>query len=103
MLGFECRFTAPETAPFFGIVGRGAAQIFVKEIGPETPPVPNPSRHEWASWDAFVYVADPDALAAEVGERGAAFRTPLGDTEDGLRGFEIADPDGYVLFFGRPR
>jgi len=28
---------------------------------------------------------------------------PLKDTHDGLRGFEICDPDGYVLFFGRPR
>ena len=25
------------------------------------------------------------------------------DTHDGLRGFELTDPDGYVLFFGRPR
>jgi hypothetical protein len=23
-------------------------------------------------------------------------------TDDGLRGFEVKDPDGYVLFFGRP-
>lgn len=23
--------------------------------------------------------------------------------DDGLRGFEIKDADGYVLFFGRPR
>jgi hypothetical protein len=34
---------------------------------------------------------------------GAAFSVPLEDTHDGLRGFEICDPDGYVLFFGRPR
>ena len=27
----------------------------------------------------------------------------LKDTDDGLGGFEITDPDGYVLFFGRPR
>ena len=27
---------------------------------------------------------------------------PLKDTHDGLRGFEICDPDGYILFFGRP-
>jgi hypothetical protein len=26
----------------------------------------------------------------------------LQDTSSGLRGFEITDPDGYVLFFGRP-
>jgi hypothetical protein len=30
------------------------------------------------------------------------FSTRLGDTHDGLRGFEICDPDGYVLFLGRP-
>jgi hypothetical protein len=42
-------------------------------------------------------------LAAEFLERGTAFRSPLQDTHDGLRGFEITDPDGYVLFFGRPR
>jgi hypothetical protein len=54
-------------------------------------------------WDAFVYSPDPDALASEFGEHGAAFSVPLNDTHDGLRGFEICDPDGYVLFFGRPR
>jgi len=54
-------------------------------------------------WDAFVSVTDPDALAAEFAQNGAAFSKPLEDTHDGLRGFEIADPDGYVLFFGRPR
>jgi len=45
---------------------------------------------------------DPDALAAEFAALGAAFSAPLKDTHDGLRGFEICDPDGYVLFFGRP-
>jgi hypothetical protein len=53
--------------------------------------------------DAFVYASDPDGLAAEFSGRGAAFSVPLKDTNDGLRGFEISDPDGYVLFFGRPR
>src|SRR5579863_9350550 len=28
---------------------------------------------------------------------------PLKDTDDGLRGFELQDADGYVLFFGRAR
>jgi hypothetical protein len=54
-------------------------------------------------WDAYVYALDPDALAGEFVNRRAAFSTPLKDTEDGLRGFELTDPDGYVLFFGRPR
>jgi hypothetical protein len=45
----------------------------------------------------------PDALAADFAAHAAAFSAPLEDTHDGLRGFEITDPDGYVLFFGRPR
>jgi hypothetical protein len=32
-----------------------------------------------------------------------SFSVPRKDTTDGLRGFELKDADGYVLFFGRPR
>ncbi|WP_336518498.1 hypothetical protein [Pollutibacter soli] len=49
---------------------------------------------------------DPDALAAEFTSRGVEFFLPLNDDydqEDGLRGFEIKDADGYVLYFGRTR
>ncbi|MGB7169232.1 MAG: hypothetical protein WBD32_09535 [Acidobacteriaceae bacterium] len=53
--------------------------------------------------DAFVYAPEPDALAEEFLAHGTTFSTPLKDTHDGLRGFEVTDPDGYVLFFGRPR
>ena len=54
-------------------------------------------------WDAYVYSPDPDTLAAEFSDHGAPFSAPLSDTHDGLRGFEIRDLDGYVLFFGRPK
>ena len=101
-LGFECRFTAPDEDPFFGIVGRDSTQIMLKVIADDVKPMPNPSRHEWASWDAFIHVADPDALAKEFAGRGTALHKPLGNRDDGLRGFEVADPDGYVFFFGRP-
>jgi catechol 2,3-dioxygenase-like lactoylglutathione lyase family enzyme len=101
-LGFEVRFREPEQNPFFAILGRDGAQILVKsERG--VPPLPNPMRHASMRWDAFVYAPDPDALAAEFSGHGAAFSAPLEDTHDGLRGFEVRDPDGYVLFFGRPR
>jgi hypothetical protein len=54
-------------------------------------------------WDAFVYASDPDGLATEFADHDAAFSEPFKDTHDGLRGFEICDPDGYILFFGRPK
>jgi hypothetical protein len=57
----------------------------------------------WARWNAYVYVPDPDALAAEFSSRQVEFSRPLQDDDDGLRGFELEDADGYVLFFGRPR
>lgn len=100
-LGFETRMRLPEEAPFFGIVGRDTAQILLKEVGES--PLPNPQRHVDARWDIFVYCADPDALSREFAGRGVSFRLPHTDTEDGLRGFEVADPDGYVCFFGRPK
>ena len=29
-----------------------------------------------------------------------SFFTPLGNNDDGLRGFEVKDADGYLLYFG---
>jgi catechol 2,3-dioxygenase-like lactoylglutathione lyase family enzyme len=101
-LGFETRFLAPDENPFFAIIGRDGAQIFIKSER-DVSPVPNHKRHPHLRLDAFVYAPDPDSLAAEFADHGAAFSEPLKDTHDGLRGFEISDPDGYVLFFGRPR
>lgn len=103
-LGFEVTFEGPEPDDiFFGIVCRGGAQILMKAIG--VAPVPNYTRdikQGIARWDAFVIVPDPDALAAEYASRDVEFFEPLQDTPDGLRGFEIKDADGYLLFFGRP-
>jgi catechol 2,3-dioxygenase-like lactoylglutathione lyase family enzyme len=107
-LGFEITFQGPsEDDIFFGIVKRGAAMIILKDIGVD--PVPNYTRDikkGIARWDAYLYVPDPDALAAEFLSRNVEFFKTIQDSEDGddgLRGFEIQDADGYVLFFGRPK
>lgn len=100
-LGFEVIFRGPADDPFFGIVQRDRAMIMVKCVG--VPPLPNHVRELQARWDAYLNVPDPDALAAELAARGVSFSVPLRDTDDGLRGFELKDADGYVLFFGRPR
>ena len=102
-LGFALRFSEPAKHPSFAIVGRDSVQIFLKSVSPAITAQPNPTRHEWALWDAFVYVDDPDSLAAEFASRGLIFYKEIIDRDDGLRGFEVSDSDGYVLFFGRPR
>ncbi len=77
------------------------------EIGKaiEVEPVPNHTRdigHGIARWDAYFFVPDPDALAAEFASRHVEFFLPIENNTDGLRGFEIQDPNGYILYFGRP-
>lgn len=100
-LGFDITFQEPAADPFFGIVCRGGAMIMLKSVG--VAPLPNYKREPAARWDAYLYVPDPDALAAEFASRNVKFSEPLKDTHDGLRGFELKDADGYILFFGRPR
>jgi len=102
-LGFEVLHMGPEDKPFFAMVGRGNVTIMLKEIADDIKPVPNHTRHEWASWDAYIFTQDPDLLFKEFQSNGITFRQPILNNSDGLRGFEVADADGYVLFFGRPQ
>ena len=107
-LGFEIAFQGPSDDDiFFGIVRRDAAMIILKDIGVD--PVPNYTRDikkGIARWDAYLHVPDPDALAVEFSSRNVEFFRSLDendDGDDGLRGFEVKDADGYLLFFGHPR
>ena len=101
-LGFKTDLVVPEDDPFFGIVSRDNVRILLKHITESIHSVPNHTRHEWARWDAFILVSEPDALFAEFQSRGLAFHETLADTSDGLRAFELKDHDGYVLCFGKP-
>ncbi|MCA1616469.1 MAG: hypothetical protein LC800_20720 [Acidobacteria bacterium] len=110
-LGFDVTFRGPDPEDeFFGIVRRDRAMIMFKSLGAISDgkevivePLPNYSREPVFSWDAYLEVPDPDALAAEFASRGVLFSAALTDRDDGLRGFEIKDLDGYGLFFGRLR
>ena len=86
-LGFELRFIGPPDDNYFAIVGREKISIFLKVIAPNILPTPNHTRHGWARLDAFIYVANPDALFEEYQSRGLSFHQPLRDDEDNLRGF----------------
>ncbi len=102
-LGFEVQHINPDNNPFFAIVGRDNVSIMLKEIAPDIKPIPNSKRHEWARWDIYISTIDPDRLFDEYLSDGVSFQQPIQDDDDGLRGFEVTDTDGYVLFFGRPK
>ncbi len=103
-LGFEITFQGPEPEDiFFGMVERGSSMFMFKSIGIE--PKPNCTQDIGcgiAPWDAYVYVPDPDALFEEVVSKGVDFRSELFNNDDNLRGFEVRDNNGYVIYFGRP-
>jgi len=103
-LGFEVTFQGPEPNDiFFGIVQRGSAMFMFKDI--DVDPVPNYTRdigHGIASWDSYVYVADPDSLFEEFQSRKDEFKMLLCNDSDNLRGFEVRDVNGYIIYFGRP-
>lgn len=101
-LGFEIRHISPDENPFFAMVGREHIIIMLKDIAPDVKPVPNHTRHNWARWDACISAADPDSLFEEFQLNGVTFGQPLQNDADGLRGFEVIDPNGYILFFGKP-
>jgi catechol 2,3-dioxygenase-like lactoylglutathione lyase family enzyme len=73
-LGFEAWFQEPDQQPFFAILGRDGAMLFVK--AGEATPQPNPTRDPAMRWDAYLLVPDPDALAAEFIDRGASLSKP---------------------------
>lgn len=111
MLGFEVTFRGPTPEDeFFGIVRRDGAMIMLKALGVISDgkevivePLPNYNREPAFSWDAYLEVPDPDALAAEFASRGVTFCVPITQSDDVLRGFLVKDVDGYGLFFGRLR
>jgi catechol 2,3-dioxygenase-like lactoylglutathione lyase family enzyme len=98
-LGFEVWHLGPEEDPYFAMIGRGPVSLMLKGNGQ---PSPNHTRYEWGAWDAYISAPDPDTLYEEYLAAGVVFNQPLKDTTDNLRGFEVADMDGYILFFGRP-
>ncbi len=102
-LGFKVLFIGPEGDEYYAMLGRGPVSIMLKAIAPDIKPIPNHTRHEWAAWDAFMSAEEPDVLFEEFTSKGVVFKKHIHDNSDGLRGFEITDADGYVLFFGRPK
>ena len=104
-LGFHVTLTAggdDHHPDFFGIVQRDDVMIILKQIAPDVHPHPNSIRHKFARWDAYIHCDDPDSLFVEYLNRSVPMHNDLADTEDGLRGFEVSDNNGYVLCFARP-
>ncbi len=95
-LGFRCLSTWHDP-PVYAIVARDQHAIHFR-CAP--PPTPNPDKYADELLDAYLFIADADALYAEYQSRGVEFTRPLGNTPWNTREFVVKDCDGRLLAFG---
>jgi len=95
-LGFECLGTWQDP-PVYAIVARDQQVIHFRCA---EPPTPNPDKYADELLDAYLFVADADALHAEYAGRAVEFVRSLGNTPWNCRGFVVKDCDGRLLAFG---
>lgn len=51
--------------------------------------------------EVYIFVHDVDALYKAYQDRGVKIHTPIGDREYGMRDFDVEDPSGNLLSFGK--
>ena len=93
ILGFTSHGTWGDP-PDFGIVQRGDVTIALDRARDGSVPLNQ-------YWAAYVYVADVDALCAELTAKGAEIAREIEDTDYGCRDFDIRDRDGHLIAFGQ--
>jgi catechol 2,3-dioxygenase-like lactoylglutathione lyase family enzyme len=87
--------------PCFVIVGRDHAEISLSNPGRTGLTHPNRKAHPEATWDAYIWVTDVEALHREFRAKGAKIiRGPV-TTFYKMREIEVEDCNGYVICFGQ--
>jgi uncharacterized glyoxalase superfamily protein PhnB len=95
-LGFECLGTWQDP-PVYAIVARDQHAIHFRCAAP---PTANPEKYSDELLDAYIFIADVDALYAEYAARGVAFVREPSNMPWGCREFVVKDCDGRLLAFG---
>jgi len=96
-LGFECPGTWHDP-PVYAIVARDGQKIHFRHA---EPPAPNPDKYDDELLDAYLFIADADALFAEYRERGVESTRAVGDMPWHSREFMVKDCDGRLLALAR--
>jgi predicted enzyme related to lactoylglutathione lyase len=87
--------------PSFCMVEREGVIIMLSQLG--VPDAARPNRlldPQGEAWDAYIWVADADALLAEFRSKGATIVRDICDQPYGCRDFDVEDCNGYRLCFG---
>ncbi len=93
-LGFEVTFTWKNPVEY--AVLKGGDQVAIHLTKREDKLQPSPVHTA-----LYIFVHDVDDLYTDLNQRGVEILTPLGDRDYYMRDFDIKDPDGYILCFGK--
>jgi predicted enzyme related to lactoylglutathione lyase len=88
--------------PAFCMVYRSGVVIMLAQL--EATGVMRPNRlvdPEKGAWDAYIWIDNADALAAEFRSKGVNIVRDVCDQHYGCRDFEVDDCNGYRLCFGQ--
>jgi uncharacterized glyoxalase superfamily protein PhnB len=94
-LGFDCLGTWHDP-PVYAVIARDGQAIHFRCAAP---PTANPDKYQDELLDAYVNVADVDALHAQYAAKGVEFARELGNTPWNSREFVVKDCDGRLLVF----
>ena len=84
--------------PMFTIAGRDGLEVMLNQVAAGDTFKPNGAYD--GRYDAYFWVADADALYAEMSAKGADIVCPPSDEPYMMREFQVCDPDGHLLAFG---
>jgi catechol 2,3-dioxygenase-like lactoylglutathione lyase family enzyme len=84
--------------PMFSIVRRDEIEVMLNQVAKGDAFKPNGAYD--GRYDAYFWVADADALHAEMSGKGADIVCPPSDEPYMMREFQVRDPDGHLLAFG---
>lgn len=93
-LGFKVTFTWNDPMDYVVLKRGENVSIHLTKRHPQTIPTP-------AHASLYIFVKDADAVFTEYKSKGVAFQNPISNRDYGMRDFDIKDPDGHILTFGK--
>lgn len=92
-LGFNVTFTWNDPIDY-AVLKRGDVGIHLTKSDRKVIPT---GQHT----SIFIFVHDADAVYEEFIGKQVAMANPIGDRDYRMRDFDLIDPDGYILTFGK--
>ena len=92
-LGFTCNFKWNDPVDY-AVVKRGEVSIHLTKIDSE-------EKRNSHRTSIYIFVHDVDVVYQEFIENKVTIHTEIGNREYGMREFDVKDPDGYIIGFGR--